>query len=271
MTYKVKTDPTKYPEFKIQDDRLWRRFTTRNPLANPQEFEWKYCVPESDQQRILRENHDAVTAGHLGVTKTTARMAKSFYWPGMFRDVSKYVRRCAVCNQYKTLQQKPSGFMYTSQVEEPWETVCSDFVGPLPRSMKGSTILLVMVDKFSKWVEAIPMRAATTANLIRAVRERIINRFGVPKVFLSDNGAQFTSHQFSEFLTDLGIKHQFTAPYTPQENPTERVNRVLKTMIAQYVQGNQRSWDEHIPELSFAINTSQHMSTGYSPALLNFG
>lgn len=271
MKRKVEADPEKYPEYKVLDTKLYRRFSIRDPLTSPQDIEWKLCPPVSDRERIMRENHDAVTAGHLGIAKTISRMTKHFYWPGMFRDVHKYVRKCDSCNRHKALQQKPSGLMYSSATSRPWEVVCADFVGPLPCSLKGNTMLLVMVDKFSKWVEVAPMRKATTAALIRAVRERLIPHFGVPEVFLSDNGAQFVSNKFKEFLGDYKIRHHLTAPYTPQENPTERVNKVLKTMISQYTQENQRLWDEFLPELSLAINTSRHDSTGYSPALLNFG
>lgn len=54
-------------------------------------------------------------------------------------------------------------------------------------------------------------------------------------------------------------------------NPVERTNRVIKTMISQYVGKNHRSWDKHLPALQFAYNTAHQDSTGYSPAYLNFG
>ncbi|KAM8707523.1 hypothetical protein ACLKA7_005067 [Drosophila subpalustris] len=70
---------------------------------------------------------------------------------------------------------------------------------------------------------------------------------------------------------DLGVKHQYTAPYTPQENPTERANRTVKTMIAQFAGANQRCWDEALPEITLAVNTSVTASTGYSPAFVTQG
>jgi len=152
--------------------------------------------------------------------------------------------------------------------EAPWEIVCADFVGPLPRSRHGNTILLVFVDKFSKWVELIPLRKATSTSLQNAFRERIMARFGAPKIFICDNGTQFTSNTFKKYLQDLGIRQQFTAPYTPQENPTERMNRTVKTMIAQYADNDQRSWDELLPEIMLAVNTSVSETTGYTPTYL---
>jgi len=61
------------------------------------------------------------------------------------------------------------------------------------------------------------------------------------------------------------------APYTPQENPTERANRTVKTMIAQYAGANQRCWNETLPEITLAVNTSVTASTGYTPAFVTLG
>jgi len=83
---------------------------------------------------------------------------------------------------------------------------------------------------FTKWVELIPLRKATTATLIRAFRERIISHFGAPRKLVCDNGSQFSSKTFKDFLKETGVEPQFTAPYCPRENPT---NRTVKAMTAQ--------------------------------------
>ncbi|XP_041449649.1 uncharacterized protein LOC121404381 [Drosophila obscura] len=67
----------------------------------------------------------------------------------------------------------------------------------------------------------------------------------------------------------MALEH--TAPYTPQQNPTERANRTIKTMMAQYIEGDQRTWDDLLPELSLAINSSASDTTGFSPAFLVLG
>ncbi|XP_070142431.1 uncharacterized protein [Drosophila kikkawai] len=61
---------------------------------------------------------------------------------------------------------------------------------------------------------------------------------------------------------------QYTAPYTPQQNPTERANRTIKTMVAQYIEDKQTTWDELLPEFNLAINSSISDSTGFSPAFI---
>jgi len=160
--------------------------------------------------------------------------------------------------------------MLTRQVSKPFGILCAGFVGPLPRSKEGSTALLVFFDTFTKWVELIPLRKATTATLIRALRERLIIHFGAPKNLVCDNGSQFTSKALKDFLKKTELKPQFAAPYCPRESPTERANRTVNTMIAQYVKNGQNTWDSLLPELSLTINTSVSNieSTGCSPAFL---
>ncbi|KAL7724489.1 hypothetical protein ACLKA6_007318 [Drosophila palustris] len=122
-------------------------------------------------------------------------------------------------------------------------------------------VLTQTVDGQERWVELIPLKRATAALLQTAFRERILSRFGVPKTFVCDNGVQFTSRNFQAFLVSLGIEVQHTAPYCPQENPTERTNRTVKTMIVQFIEGHQSAWDELMPEISLAINSSVADST----------
>lgn len=147
----------------------------------------------------------------------------------------------------------------------------ADCLGPLPRSKKGNTSLLVLIDKFSKWVELIPTKRATANDVVKALRERIIFRFGCLTIFLSDNGVQFTSRLVKSFLQENGIEHRTTALYSPHENATERMNRVVKTMIAQNTGSDHRNWDECLPEIAFAINTATQESSKYTPAEIIFG
>jgi len=74
----------------------------------------------------------------------------------MFRDAERYIQRCESCQKFKAAQTKAAGKMLTRITSEPFDVLCADFVGPLPRSKHGNTMLLVFHDVFSKWVELIP-------------------------------------------------------------------------------------------------------------------
>lgn len=264
---KVSGNPENYPEFQIVEGQLFRNCG----YGDITESNWKLCVGESDRIRVLKENHCDVTAGHFGNRKTYNRISQRYYWPGMFKDVKQFVNRCHDCLQIKSSQQKPAGQMHTAQTHTPWEIVTVDFVGPLPRSSKLNKHLLVIQDKFTKWVECVPMREATAVGLKKAIRERIFSRFGWPKKLISDNGAQFTSKAFTKFLEENFVFHVLTPPYSPQCNSTERANRTVKTLIKIYLRDNQKKWDDQLPEIQFAINTAVQDSTGFSPAEMNFG
>jgi len=114
----------------------------------------------------------------------------------------------------------------------------------------------------------VPLRSATAKSVKTAFEERIIAKYGVPKVVISDNGVKFASHIFKSLLTDIRNTQQFTAPYTPQENLTERANRMVKTMIGLFAGQDQRNYDEKWPAIMLAVNTSISEPTGNTPSFL---
>lgn len=262
----IRTDPKKFPDYSIVGTQLYRHIhrTTNDEDDTP----WKLCVPTHLRERVLRENHSQPAAGHLGVRKTIQKTCGRYYWPGMVRDISRFVKSCDSCQVYKPSQTAPAGEMLQSVPDEPWATVCADFVGPMPRTKHGNCMLLVFIDRFTKWIEVVAMRKATAEGVVKAFRERILSRFGTPKLLITDNGSQFTSRILDNYLRHIGVRRQFTAPYCPQENPTERANRTIKTIIAQLAENQHNKWDEYLPEISLAVNSSPSESTGYSPAFL---
>ncbi|KAH8356644.1 hypothetical protein KR084_001058, partial [Drosophila pseudotakahashii] len=128
----ILANPEEFPDFAYEDGQIYRRLGTRPDDADF--VPWKLCVPRSHRRRVLEECHDAPTAGHFGIRKTILRVASKYYWPGMYRDVKRYVQSCLTCQKFKVNQQKPAGHMLTRRIEEPCSVWCADFVGPLPKS-----------------------------------------------------------------------------------------------------------------------------------------
>lgn len=268
MMARVKANPEKYSEYLLQDETLLKNCGSTEFGITP----WKLCVPTPLRTKVMHENHSHITAGHFGVRKTIQRISQKYHWPGMYKDVEKFIGQCRICLEHKIPQTKPAGTMHTTQVQEPWEVVTVDYIGPFPRSTKGFRHLLIIQDKLTNWVEITPVQNATAPGLIRIIREKILGRFGWPKTLISDNGSQFIRKLFKTFLKENKIRHQLTPPYSPQCNSTERVNRVIKTVIKVYLdKGEHRKWDANLSEVQFAINTAVQQSTGFSPAYLNLG
>lgn len=210
-------------------------------------------------------------AGHLGTEKTYQRVAVSYFWPNLFRDVTEYVRRCDLCQRTKVEQTGPAGLMGRRIADGPWTVIATDIIGPLPRSKAGFQYILVIQDLFTKWVECKALRSATGSKISEALEELVISRWGAPKFLLTDNGTEFLNKVIKTFTEEHNITHTTVPPYHPQANPVERVNRILKTMIISFIDKDHRAWDEHLAEFRFAYNTACHSSLGTSPAFLNLG
>jgi len=109
------------------------------------------------------------------------------------------------------------------------------------------------------------MREATSAGVIRFLRQEVFNKFGVPALLHSNNGKQFASKQFSEFLKEYGVKHIRTAVYSPQSNAAERVNQSVLNAIRAYLEDDHRDWDLYLSEIKCALRGAVHQATGVSP------
>ncbi|XP_055522783.1 uncharacterized protein LOC129716964 [Wyeomyia smithii] len=145
-----------------------------------------------------------------------------------------------------------------------------DFVGPLTRSKRGNTVLLVIVDWVSKYVLVKPMRTADSKKMVEFLEEEVCLKFTRPRLILSDNGKQFESLLFKSWLARHNIGHMKTAYYCPQVNNAERVNRVVVTCIRALLDGDHRGWNENLAAITAAIHSAKHEATGISPHEANF-
>lgn len=112
--------PQENKEYRIVDGNLYKKIWDPNDgnESDPGQ-EWKLCVPPDKRQEVLQKNNDRPDAGHLGITKTRCRMALRYYWPGMFRETAKYVRKRKQCQQHKPSQEAPPGHMRPPRVSGP--------------------------------------------------------------------------------------------------------------------------------------------------------
>ncbi|XP_011313112.1 uncharacterized protein [Fopius arisanus] len=203
---------------------------------------WKLVVPREYCAPVLEESHCSAQAGHPGTDKTYRRLAQSYYWPKMARDVLAFVSQLA-----------------------------ADIVGPLTRSKAGFCYILVVQDLYTKWIEVCPLRQATGRKIRECLEGVVINRWGTPDILLTDNGTEFVNRELKATAQQAGIQLHTTPPFHPQANPVERVNRVLQTMIRAFLGEDHREWDEHLYEFRFAYNTAHHCSTNMTSAFANFG
>ena len=267
----VLRNPQAYPNLYIQDGKLYR-YSKADGEIDP-EFRWKQVIMEEDRKRLLFEYHDQPSAGHMGVYKTYNRLRQYYYWPGLYQSVVKYVSECDTCMATKHVTASPLGLMNTpKKCSRPFEYISWDLHGPLTLTKDKNRYILLITCCFSKYCIILPLREASSAAMIPLIKEKLFMVHGIPRVILSDNGTPFVSKQMKSFLQSYKIPQIFNTPfYTPQINTVERYNRTLNTMLSAYAKNNQKTWDIHLSELQFALNSAKSEASGFSPNFLVFG
>ncbi len=144
-----------------------------------------------------------------------------------------------------------------------------DLVGPLPPS-RGHTYLFTIIDRTSKWPEAIPLSSITAADCARALFAGWVSQFGVPATITSDRGAQFTSALWAGLCSLLNIQHSPTTAYHPQSNGlVEQFHKQLKDAL--WSRAAAADWHCHLPWVMLGIRASFREDSDFSPAEAVFG
>jgi hypothetical protein len=146
-----------------------------------------------------------------------------------------------------------------------------DLIENMPRSVKGNTYALVLVDYSTRLPEVIPL-PTKDAETVAAALITMFVRWGYPKEVLMDQGSQFMSAFFNDLFYKGGIKHLKTTAYAPATNGlVERFNKTLKSMILKFAEGNPEQWGDRLDAFWFAYRTVPQASSGLSPFHLMFG
>ena len=225
-------------------------------------------VSASLRSQVLQWGHSSRLACHPGVRRTLALLRQRFWWPSMQEDTREFVAACPTCSQYKGSHQAPPGLLQPLPIpHRPWSHIALDFVTGLPAS-HGNTVILTVVDRFSKTAHLIPLPKLPTARETAEIMLKHVFRLhGLPSDVVSDRGPQFTSRFWSEFCTLLGAKVSLSSGFHPQTNgQAERMNQEMETALrSPLASRNPSSWSKHLLWVEYAHNTLPSSATGLSP------
>ncbi len=229
----------------------------------------KYIVPEALQKPVIKLYHDYA---HVSAPKTQQLIQKNFWWPQMASDIQRWCDTCIVC---ATINQGKPGRTKLCRPEPPkgpWELLQLDFIGPLPSAKGGYRYCLVIIDKFSKWVEAIPTRNNSANTVARVVANQILPLWGAPIQIESDQGTHFTGQVMKQICQMLNIKQRFHVPYRPQSSGmVECANRTIKESISKQVAQHKNQWIDALPTVLTILRATPSKATGISPFELMTG
>ena len=194
----------------------------------------------------------------------------------MAEDCHTIVRGCLHCQAFEG--EVPRAPLCPIRAYAPLELVHLDYTSiestmelnsPPPPMVKN---ILLMMDHFMRYALAVVTKDQTAKTVTKVFYEHFIVVFGVPAKLLSDRGANFTSALVEELCAAFGIQKCRTTAYHAQCNrQVERFHQMLFHMIGKLACDKKAQWEQHLPELLQAYNSTWSVVTGYSLHYLMFG
>lgn len=178
------------------------------------------------QTKLIAAFHASAIGGHSGVIATYHRLKRHFHWKGIKRDVDSYIKQCAICQQAKHSNAHPAGLLQPLPIPaRVWKDLSMDFIEGLPKS-EGYSVILVVVDRFTKFAHFLPVKHPYTAvTIAHLFFDNIVKVHGLPETIVSDRDTVFVSHLWKELFKRYKVNLNFTTAYHPQsDGQTKRVN-----------------------------------------------
>ena len=221
----------------------------------------RIVVPVGLRERMLELGHE----GHLGIVGTKQNLRARVWWPGIDLDVERYVKKCHGCQLTGSATPRDP-VRVTDLPNAPWEDLACDLLGPLPNGDN----LFVVVDYYSRWYEVRFLGSTTSAKIIEALTD-IFETHGIPVSLKSDNGSQFISGEFKQFVKSMGISQHLVTPRWPEANgEVERQNRsLMKRIKIAYAEG--LDYKAEVRKYIVAYRNTPHTITGKCPSEMLFG
>ena len=227
----------------------------------------KLITDVNEKVKLILEAHQV---GHEGYYKTYQRLRKSYYWNNMINDIKRIILKCEKCQLNRPQPYPEPTEDIPTEVEGPFTHLGLDIIGPLEKTSNNNQYIIVIVDYFTKWVEAEPTENITAKDVVKFLIN-VFARHGVPQVITTDNGVQFTADMTKIFLDLYDVYVKFTTTYHPESNGlTENRNKEIGKLL-RLLSDKHKEWDEVLPSALWALRTTKNSVTNHSSFELVYG
>jgi hypothetical protein len=173
-------------------------------------------------------------------------LRQGFYWPAVIDDATKLVFTCEACQKFSCKTNalaQPVLLIAPSWFLQRWGV---DIVGKLTPAQGNYAFTIVVVEYFTKRVEAKPLTNVSSASIRKFFWQNIIYCYGVTKHITVDNAKYFNSSMFKDFCQQIGTKVTFTSVYHIQTNDAvETTNALIFEAIKKIPVGEKKGkWAE---------------------------
>lgn len=222
-------------------------------------------IPQEHRQAVFNAMHGLA---HPGIRRTVHMCKKRFVWPSISADVTKWARHCLACQKSKIQRHTRAPLSSFQEPSQRFDHVHLDLIGPLPPS-NGYSYCLTVIDRFSKWPEAQPLKDISAETVAEAFFNCWVSRYGAPSIVTTDQGRQFESSLFHALTKFLGISRSRTTGYHPQANgQIEELHRPLKSAIKCHAT---ERWTEVLPTVLLGLRAALKEDLQCTAAELVFG
>lgn len=221
-------------------------------------------VPAKFRYRIFEHFHKL---SHPGIKATRDLICKRFLWPFMKRDIKDWITYCEECQKHKITRHTKTPLQPITEPDKRFEKIHLDIVH-LP-ICDGYRYLLTVIDRFSRWTEAIPLEDSSAETVINKLINAWISRYGVPKIITNDNASIFLSRTWLNFLSDIGVKNTRSSLYHPiSQGIIERFHRTLKQALNAT---GISFWVKNLPWVLLSLRSTIKTGIEFSPAEILYG
>ncbi|WVZ80266.1 hypothetical protein U9M48_027757 [Paspalum notatum var. saurae] len=215
----------------------------------------------------------AHSARHEGIQKTLYRLRSEFYIPGDRTLVQEWIRACTTCQRNKTETLRPARLLQPLEVpSQVWADISLDFIEGLPK-VGGKSVILTVVDRFSKYAHFIALgHPYTAASVARAFFDGVVRLHGFPSSIVSDRDPVFTGHVWCDLFKMAGIQLRMSMAFHPQtDGQSEVVNKVIAMYLRCVTGDRPRAWVDWLSWAEYCYNTSFHMALRATPFEVVYG
>jgi transposase InsO family protein len=191
----------------------------------------RLIIPKALRSEVTSRIHSS----HLGVEACLRKARDLVFWPAMNGEIKEAVTNCSICAEFQAKQQNQP--MQTHEIpDRPWSRLATDLFTLHNKEY------IVLVDSYSDYVEVSQLKGTTSAALIEFLKE-LFSRHGIPDILMSDNGPQYTSHEFAEFSKHWEFKHITSSPYHSRSNgKAEAAVKIVKNLFKKAIADEKDPW-----------------------------
>jgi len=231
------------------------------------------CLTLEEAESVLNDCHSGAFGRHIsGLATSQCILCAGYFWPSLFKDCVEAVKHCHPCQIYTQKMCAHPAPLFPVITVGPFTKWGIDFTTCNPPSAANHKYIIVAVDNFTKWADAMPTYKNDSETTTLFLFNQIISRFGIPREIVTYHGSHFQNQLMSKLALKLCFQQEHLSPYYPQANgQVKAVNKTLKTILQWTIDKNRSNWHLMLYPSLWAYRTSVKTATSFTPFQLVYG